>query len=602
MPPSPPAAGSLVAPALPGAVGPTGREVDAGSWVGLMREAPAWMRASGAALVGYTLFLLTPTGQRVDGTPIEVTANTVRLLIEGAAFLWAARRTDLPPQLLLALGLSGWTSVATAVTYVPSLVERLDYAPWISPTTDSLLTLAGYVATLAALLIYPRIPARPGEAVPLAIDTAVSTGSLALLSWTLVTQVSQERATDPTNELFIRVFGLAQLALIAGLNVLVVRGRAVPSPRAFWWFVTGQVLYVPVTLAVQLQEARLLPAWPGDVVYFLGVLPTLVACLAFRRDPIVLGGRGGPAWLHDLNPLPLSMPLFLGVALLLALTVGPSASALPLAAALMVVSLLLAARLLVSAHRTSAHARAEAEREQRRQGDRLQAVGRLAGGIAHEFNNLMARVVGHAELGEAATQDDREAHEHFVRARMAALRAAELTSQLLAFSGQQRSEHTLVDADAAVHERYLQVARDLPASIRPELHRGDGPLAVLADGRQLSDAVKQLLDNAVEAMPNGGALRVRVTREDVAALTMLTPLSVPAGRYVVIGVSDTGVGMTTDAVAVACDPFYSTKPAHLGAGMGLASVHGFIAAHSGGLAIESAVGHGTTVRLYLPSA
>ena len=76
----------------------------------------------------------------------------------------------------------------------------------------------------------------------------------------------------------------------------------------------------------------------------------------------------------------------------------------------------------------------------------------------------------------------------------------------------------------------------------------------------------------------------------------------PAGSYVVVTVRDTGLGMSPGAVAVACDPFYSTKPAHLGAGLGLASVHGFIASHSGGLAIESAPGEGTTVRLYLPAA
>lgn len=603
MVPAPPAAGSLAAPALPSAVGLAAGEVDAGSWVKLMREAPAWMRASATALVGYTLFLLTPTGQRVDGTALEMIGNAARLLVEGVAFLWAARRTELPRRLGLALQITGWTSIVSAVNSLALMPGRLGFTPWLSPMVDSLLTLGGYVAALIALLVYPRTPSRPGEGTPLAIDLVVSTGSLALLSWTLVTQVSQERATDSAMALLIRVFGLAQLALIAGLNVVAVRGLAMPSPRAFWWFVSGQVLYVPVTLAVQFEGARLLPSWPGNVVYFLGVLPTFVACLAFRHDPMRRAGHGGgPAWLRDLNPLPLTMPFFLGVALLVALTIGPAASSLPLAVALMVVSLLLAARLLVSAHRTSVQARRDADREQRRQGDRLQAVGRLAGGIAHEFNNLMARVVGHAELGEAAAETDAEIKEHFVRARMAALRAAELTNQLLAFSGQQRSQLTLVDADATVHERYLRVVRDLPASIRTDLQRGDGPLAVLADVQQLSDAVKQLVDNAVEAMPHGGTLSVSVARDRVQALTMLTPLSVPAGTYVVIAVTDTGVGMTADAVGMACDPFYSTKPAHLGAGMGLASVHGFIAAHAGGLAIDSAVGRGTTVRLYLPAA
>lgn len=573
-----------------------------GTWVELAAAAPAWMRWSAAALVGYTLYLLSPSGQQVNGTALEMVGQAARLLVEGAAFLWAARRAELPRRLALALQITGWTSILSAVNALALVPERVGVTPWISPATDSLLSLAGYAASLLALLVYPRTPARRGETAPLALDLVVSTGSLALLSWLLVTQVSQERATDDTNALMIRVFGLAQLAMIVGLNVLVVRGLAVPSPRAFWWFVSGQVLYVPVTLAVQLEEARLISALPGDLVYYLGVLPTFVGCLAIHDDPLVPAGHGGPAWLRDLNPLPLSMPLFLGAALLTALTVGPPAAALPLAAALMAVSLLLAVRLLVSAHRTSARARTEAQREQRRQADRLQAVGRLAGGIAHEFNNLMARVVGHAELGEAAATSDPELREHFVRARMAALRAAELTSQLLAFSGQQRSQLTLVDAEATVHERYLRVVRELPGSITADLQRGDGPLAVVADGRQLGDAVKQLVDNAVEAMPHGGSLTVRVAREQVPALTMLTPLSVPAGVYVVIAVTDTGVGMSADAVALACDPFYSTKPSHLGAGMGLASVHGFIAAHAGGLAIDSAPGRGTTVRLYLPAA
>ncbi len=117
-----------------------------------------------------------------------------------------------------------------------------------------------------------------------------------------------------------------------------------------------------------------------------------------------------------------------------------------------------------------------------------------------------------------------------------------------------------------------------------------------------SSAVEELVTNAVEAMPDGGRLGVRLYR-DTLTRPLVTPwLVVSPGAYVVVSVADAGHGMTADCVTMACDPFYSTKPAHVGGGLGLASVHGFVAAHHGGIAIDSAPGEGTTVRLYLPAA
>ncbi len=565
--------------------------------------APSWMRWSAAALIAYPLFLLTLPGFAIDDPALDSLGSIVRLCIEASAFLWAAARVDLPRRLVLALRISGWTSLAAALNYAVLVPAQLGGPELISPSADAALTLAGYLGVLAALLVYPRAAARPGERAALIIDAVVTTGGFGLLGWTLVTQTSASIANDATTEFSIRAFGLAQLAVIGGLNVVVVRGLAVPSPRAFWWFITGQALYLPVIFLAQLYRAGVTPSWPLDAVYYLAVLPTLVASHAFRTDPMVHAGRsGGPSWLRDLNPIPLSMPLFVGGALLVTLSVGPADRALPLALTLMAISLLLAARLLLSARHTAQRARAEAAREQRRQSDRLKAVGRLAGGIAHEFNNLMARVIGNTELGEASLPPHVPAREHFVRARTAALRAAELTSQLLAFSGQQKTQLERLDMDAAVTACYGRAARDWSPGIAADLQRGEGPYTVFADTAQFGVALLEVLDNAIEAMPTGGRLSVRVGREQVRDGLRLAQLAVPPGTYVVVAVSDTGVGMTADAVAVACDPFYSTKPSHLGAGLGLASVHGFIASHSGGLAIESSPGLGTTVRLYLPVA
>jgi len=572
------------------------------SWVSTFETAPGWLRWSGAALLAYTLFLLTPTGARVDGTPFSSIASAIRLSIEGGALLWACRRPDLPWRFVLSFRIAGWTSLATALNYLLLVPGQASGPELIAPELDGALTVLGYAATLVSLLVYPRAQARPGERSALAIDTVMTTAGLGLLGWTFVTETSAGRALDPVAQSFIQAFGVAQVAMIAGLNVVIVRGLAVPSPRAFWWYVSGLALYLPVIFLTQLNAVGLVPNWPIDIAYYGGVLPTLIACHAVRTDPMTHAGHTGPTWLRDLNPVPLVMPLFVGIALLATLVVGPADKALPLAAALVSISLLLAVRLLLSAHHTAELGRAEAAREQRRQADRLKAIGRLAGGIAHEFNNLMARVIGNTELGEASLPAGAEARDHFVRARTAALRAADLTSQLLAFSGQQMTRLELVDAEATVHTCYNRAVRGLPTGIAPELQRGPGPYAVFADASQLSAALEQVLDNAVEAMAQSGRLTLRVGREHVRDGLRLAQLAVPPGDYVVIAVSDAGVGMTAEAVAVACDPFYSTKPAHLGAGLGLASVHGFIAAHSGGLAIESAPGLGTTVRFYLPAA
>ncbi len=472
----------------------------------------------------------------------------------------------------------------------------------ISATVDSWLTLASYLGTLWALLVYPRAPPGPGEGTTLAFDALVTVGGLGLLSWTIITQTSEAFTVDPMTQVWIRVFGLAQLAMIAGLNIVVVRGLAVPSARAFWWFVAGQALYLPVVVLAQFQRAGLIGPRPSDVVYFLGVLPTLVACLAIRTDPMEPPRRSrGPSWLRDLNPIPLSLPLFVGSALLVCLTIGPVDRALPLAAMLVAVSLLLAVRLLLSAHHSARLARDEADKERRQQAEKLQAVGRLAGGVAHEFNNLMARVVGHAELGEASVGPDHPARENFAKVKVAALRAAEHTRQLLAFSGQQRTHLAPVEVEATARAVMAQAGRALPSGVVVHVQIGPGPFMVHADGTQLAAALEQLIENAVEAMPGGGRLDLAVAREHLREPLATPLLSVPPGHYVTISVRDSGVGIPETSLAMVCDPFYSTKPPHLAAGLGLASVHGIMASHSGGLLIDSRLGEGTRVTLYLPS-
>jgi signal transduction histidine kinase len=526
----------------------------------------------------------------------------VRLSIEAAAFFWAIARLELPSRLRLALGISAWASVLTALNYLAMLPPELGGPALLSDAVDTLGALASYALAIWALAVYPRAPARPGERASMLIDFVVTGGGLGLLSWTLVTLPTAAQVGAGPASLSVFVFGVAQVGLLIALNVVVIRGVAIPSRRAFWWFVAGQAGYLPVVLLTQLESTGVIDLRWSTIVYFLGVLPTLVAAVMMRADPLVEEEAAPrPVWIRDFNPLPLLMPVAVGAFLLIALTRGSATDALPLAAGLVAISLLLALRLTLSAHQASRLARAEVAAEQQRQRDKMQAVARLAGGVAHEFNNLMTRVIGHADLGEATLPPNAPARREFDRVRSAADRAAALTRQLLAFSGRQSTQFDRLDAVAWLRTAFPALQLTLSPEIEARLTVSGSRIELWADGAQLDLALRQIATNAVEAMPDGGRLDVSLEYEDLAAALQTPLLQAAAGRYAVLRVRDTGRGIRAQDLPSICDPFFSTKSRHLGAGLGLASVYGIVAVHSGGLAAESTPGVGTTISVYLPA-
>jgi signal transduction histidine kinase len=368
--------------------------------------------------------------------------------------------------------------------------------------------------------------------------------------------------------------------------------------------VAGQAIYIPVVVLAQFEQASLIDERWGTAVYFLGVLPTMVAAVLIRADPVLApGDRLAQPWLAHFNPLPLLVPVAVGGSLLAALLRGSRGAALIMAAALTAVSLLLALRLLLSARQAAERTRAEAEAERARQRDKMQAVGRLAGGVAHEFNNLMARVIGHAELGEEGLPAGVPAREEFAVIRRAATRAAALTSQLLVFSGRQRPLRQPLDLGEWLQRTaYPAALRSVPANVTPHLHIVDEGLRVAGDGAQLAVALAEIVTNGIEAMPGGGRLEVELMRADLDAPLASPLLRAAPGAHAVLRIRDSGRGIPEADVPAICDPFFSTKPAHLGAGLGLATVYGIVAAHGGGLVVDSGVGQGTTVYVYLPLA
>jgi len=245
-----------------------------------------------------------------------------------------------------------------------------------------------------------------------------------------------------------------------------------------------------------------------------------------------------------------------------------------------------------------------AAQEALRQSQKMEAIGQLTGGIAHDFNNLLTGIIGSIDIirRRMATGRLDEVSRFMDAASTSARRAGALTHRLLAFARRQSLDirpnniNRLVASMEDLLHRTLGEHIELECSLAAELW------TAFTDANQLESAVLNLAINARDAMPDGGRLTIETTNEHLdAAYTSLQEDAAP-GDYVVIGVSDTGTGMPADVVAKAIDPFFTTKPVGEGTGLGLSMAYGFAKQTRGHLRIHSEVGHGTTIKLYLPRA
>ena len=244
---------------------------------------------------------------------------------------------------------------------------------------------------------------------------------------------------------------------------------------------------------------------------------------------------------------------------------------------------------------------ADLERSQEglRQAQKMEVVGRLAGGVAHDFNNLLTVMYGAADELARAVPEGSEGQQNVRELEDALQRAKGLTSQLLAFSRKQVSRVADVDLAEVVHGNEKLLARLLGSDVALRIERDGEPLPAKADPSQIAQILMNLAVNARDAMPNGGALTVRATAVALAAAEA-EPLHVAPGGYVRIDVADTGVGMSDAVKAHLFEPFFTTKPVGQGTGLGLSTVYGIARAAGGGVVVASTVGKGTTVSVFWP--
>jgi PAS domain S-box-containing protein len=224
--------------------------------------------------------------------------------------------------------------------------------------------------------------------------------------------------------------------------------------------------------------------------------------------------------------------------------------------------------------------------------EKIEAVGRLAGGIAHDFSNALSGVLGFADLAIEKLRPEDPTYESLVEIRRAAKRAAGIARQLLIFSRKQLMEFHPTDLDAVVEGIASMLRRVIGEDVRLLTDLGASPAVIEADAGQIEQLIVNLAINARDAMPRGGRLAIRTERA----------VDADGGRVIRLTVADTGCGMTPEVKAHLFEPFFTTKPKGKGTGLGLAVVHGIVGQHRGRIAVASEPGEGTTFRIEFPEA
>jgi len=240
--------------------------------------------------------------------------------------------------------------------------------------------------------------------------------------------------------------------------------------------------------------------------------------------------------------------------------------------------------------------------ERLRQSQKLEAIGRLASGVAHDFNNILMSILGSADLLLVGLAPDDPSSSEAMEIRESVRRGAALTRQLLAFSRRQATRRRLLELNEVISGMDTMLRRLVGPEIEFEAITSTDPTKVVADPGQLEQVVLNLVVNARDAMPDGGRLTVAVREIDIeAGSELLADVEGQPGRYACLSVSDTGTGIDEKTRARLFEPFFTTKEPDKGTGLGLSIVYGIVAQSGGHVSVVSEPGHGATFKIYLPA-
>ena len=260
----------------------------------------------------------------------------------------------------------------------------------------------------------------------------------------------------------------------------------------------------------------------------------------------------------------------------------------------------------VAAHLSFVLKDAEAEttrkhlEEQLRHAQKMEAVGRLAGGVAHDFNNILTGISGYVELVLAEVESE-QARRDLVQIRQFSDRAAGLTHQLLAFSRRQPLQVSTVDLNRLVKSTTAMIERLIGEDVALKFRAGEELASIRADSGQIEQVLMNLAVNSRDAMPDGGSLIIETDNVHLDEGYAGSHTAVTSGDYVRLSVTDTGVGMDAESQARIFEPFFTTKEQGKGTGLGLSTVYGIVKQHGGNIWVYSEPGNGTCFKIYLPT-
>ena len=237
---------------------------------------------------------------------------------------------------------------------------------------------------------------------------------------------------------------------------------------------------------------------------------------------------------------------------------------------------------------------------QLRMAGKMEAIGRLSGGIAHDFNNLLGVMIGYSQLLKRKMRPEPNLLEYAEEIEKAGQRAASLTRQLLAFSRQQILTPTVLDLNTLVADMEKMLPRLIGEDIAIRIELGDGLGTVRADRGQVEQVIMNLAVNARDAMPAGGTLLVQTANRDLDELYVRDHPGARLGRYIMLSVRDSGVGMDRETITHIFEPFFTTKELGKGTGLGLATVYGIVKQSGGYIGVDSSPGQGACFQVFLP--
>lgn len=524
-------------------------------------------------------------------------------LVLGLVFLWAAARKELGARLQTALRFFGSAFLTTALSGSVQLYPLLGGTPTaIYEGIGSSLVMLSFALCLIGVLWIPPARSKTVKFPMFLVDMVISVlGMTAILGIMVTLPIWHSTGANEARSTILIYVSIQSLMLMA-VNILILRGADRASKRALSLLVLGLLLNLAMAIAAQLTMI----GWPEGVSPFNIVAATfasmamLWAGYSFRRDPITPeGSHLGPTWITAFNPIP---PLaILGVAFLLLRASYSQGPPKPFLVWVVIAQItLLLVRLFLTLHENARLVREEIQLETSIQQARIEAIRRLAGGMAHWYNNLLTTVLGYAEIGATFHTTQPEIRKDFQQIMAAAERAARLTHQLLSYSGGQILIPTITDLAKLAQAFQSRLRSELPDHITLRVEIPSDPLPIRGDAKRIESSLRELTTNATKAMTAGGQLTLRLGTCSVKHEIENAPLPVKPGTYVRIQIIDTGTGIPAESLPFIFDPFFTGRPVQTAPGLGLAEVYSLMVAHGGGITTSSETEKGTTISLYFP--